>query len=271
MRHRIDSGGTVGEKATQEDRGVGEADFGRRFGGIGRLYGAGALDRLSRARVCVVGLGGVGSWAAEALARSGVGGFTLIDLDHVSESNTNRQIHALEGEYGKSKVSAMTARLEAIRPGCRIAGIEEFITAENVAALIGADNAFVIDAADAVRAKVALVLHCKAAGIPLVTAGGAGGRTDPTRIRVCDLARTEQEPLLAKVRRELRRAHGFPRGTKSRFGVEAVFSNEPVRTAGCAAGGGAALGCAGLGSSVCVTAAFGLVAASRVLARLAPG
>lgn len=247
-----------------------QADYGRRFGGIARLYGEQALERFARARVCVVGLGGVGSWAAEALARSGVGGFTLIDLDHVAESNTNRQLHALEGEYGKAKVAAMAARLRAIRPDCRIRAIEEFVSPENVAELVGPDNDFVIDAVDAVHAKVALVLHCKAAGIALVSVGGAGARTDPSRVRVHDLARTEQEPLLAKVRRRLRREHGFPRGPKSRFGIEAVYSDEPMRIPSCAAGV-AGLSCAGLGSSVCVTAAFGLVAASRVLARLAAG
>ncbi len=247
-----------------------QVDYGRRFGGIARLYGDEALQRFARARVCVVGLGGVGSWAAEALARSGVGGFTLIDLDHVAESNTNRQLHALEGEYGKAKVVAMAARLRAIRPDCRIRQIEEFVSPDNVAALVGPDHDFVIDAVDAVHAKVALVLHCKATGIALVSVGGAGGRTDPSRVRVADLARTEQEPLLAKVRRRLRREHGFPRGPRSRFGIEAVYSDEPMRMSSCAAGA-AGLSCAGLGSSVCVTAAFGLVAASRVLARLAAG
>ncbi|GAB4171909.1 MAG: tRNA cyclic N6-threonylcarbamoyladenosine(37) synthase TcdA [Rhodocyclaceae bacterium] len=266
MAHPVEDGGAVGESAMAAA--AEEPDLGRRFGGISRLYGDEALERFARARVCVVGLGGVGSWAAEALARSGIGAFTLIDLDHVAESNTNRQIHALEGEYGKPKVGAMAARLRAIRPGCRISEIEEFVAPDNAAALIGADHAFVIDAVDSVRAKVALVLHCRAACIPLVCSGGAGGRTDPTRIRVRDLACTEQEPLLAKVRRRLRREHGFPRGAKSRFGIEAVFSDEPMRAAeGCDTAAG--LACAGLGSSVCVTAAFGLAAASRVLARLA--
>ncbi|MDP2810279.1 MAG: tRNA threonylcarbamoyladenosine dehydratase [Rhodocyclaceae bacterium] len=251
-----------------------EPDLQRRFGGVERLYGSGVLGRLARAHVCVIGIGGVGSWAAEALARSGVGRLTLIDLDHVAESNVNRQAHALTDTLGQAKVLAMRTRIAAIHPGCAVATVEEFVTPENVAALLPACDA-VVDAIDQVRAKAALIAHCRQAGVPLVTTGGAGGRTDPTRLRVDDLSRTTQDALASKVRARLRKEYGFPREPKKKFGVECVFSDEPVRRpAGADScdlddGGHFAglhgLNCAGYGSSVCVTAAFGFAAASRVL------
>lgn len=254
------------------------ADPQRRFGGVARLYGAAAAARFRAAHVCVIGLGGVGSWAAEALARSAVGRVTLIDMDHIAESNVNRQIHALGDEFGKSKIAAMAARMRAINPVCRVTEIDDFITPENVAALIDRGYDYVIDCIDGARAKAALIAHCRARGMPLVTVGSAGGQTDPTRIQVRDLARTEQEPLLAKVRKRLRQEYGFPRKLRARFGIEAVFSDEPLRypeAPACDLPGAAAalagLNCAGFGSSVCVTAAFGFVAASRALAHLAAG
>lgn len=249
-------------------------DPARRFGGIARLYGAAALPRLAAAHVCVVGVGGVGSWAAEALARSGVGRLTLIDLDNVAESNVNRQVHALGDEFGKAKVSAMAERLRRIHPACRVDEIEDFVTPENLADLMGRGYGYVVDAIDHVRTKAAMIAWCREGGVPLVTAGGAGGQTDPTRVQVADLARTVQDPLLAKVRGLLRRQYGFPRDPKRKFGIEAVFSTEPLRypEAACAPGeataGPAGLNCAGFGSSVCVTAVFGFVAVSRVLQAL---
>jgi len=249
----------------------------RRFGGLNRLYGPQAIELLGRAHVCVVGIGGVGSWAAEALARSGVGRLTLIDPDHVAESNINRQVQALEETLGKAKVRAMAERIGGIHPQCRVVGIEEFVSAENVAALLGGGFDFVLDAIDDARAKTALIVRCRAQGLPLICVGGAGGRTDPTQVRVADLARTSQDPLLAKVRAGLRREHGFPRDLKQKFGVECVYSEEPIRYP--EAVGGACyerpedgrlhgLNCAGFGSSVCVTAAFGLAAVARVLDHL---
>ncbi len=245
----------------------------RRFGGIARLYGEQVLARLGGAHVCVIGIGGVGSWAAEALARSGVGRLTLIDLDHVAESNLNRQIHALESTLGQAKVLAMKDRIAAINPACAVATIEEFVTPDNVADLLPRCDA-VVDAIDQVRAKAALIAHCRRLGIPLVTTGGAGGKSDPAMIRVDDLARTTQDPLAAKLRAALRRDHGFTRDSSRKFGVDCVYSLEPVRrpeSAACDVDEPAlqGLNCAGYGSSVCVTAGFGFAAASRVLARYA--
>ncbi|NMG64539.1 tRNA cyclic N6-threonylcarbamoyladenosine(37) synthase TcdA [Azoarcus indigens] len=249
---------------------AGEADPARRFGGLDRLYGVGAVERLAQSHVCVVGIGGVGSWVAEALARSGVGRLTLVDLDNVAESNINRQIHALDGTLGQPKVQAMAERIAEINPAARVVQVEDFLTPENAAGLLqGMDH--VVDAIDNVRAKVAIAAVCRAHGLRLVMAGGAGGKADPTRIRVDDLARTEQDPLLAKVRAALRKNHGFPRDPRRKFGIEAVYSVEPLRypIAACAPGQAPqGLACAGYGSSVAMTASVGLFAAARVLGRL---
>jgi len=210
--------------------GAPQIDFARRFGGVGRLYGEAALTRFQAAHVCVIGVGGVGSWIVEALARSAIGHLTLIDLDNLAESNINRQIHALTDTLGMAKVSALHQRILQINPFCRVTEIEDFITVENVAQLVGAGHFdYVIDAIDDVRAKTALIAHCRSSGIPLVTIGGAGGQIDPTKIEIRDLCRTEQEPLLAKVRKRLRALHGFPRGTKNKFNIDAVFSTEHLR------------------------------------------
>lgn len=245
------------------------ADLDRRFGGIARLYGESALSRFRDARVGVVGIGGVGSWAAEALARSAVGAITLIDLDHIAESNTNRQIHALGDEYGKSKVGAMAERIRAINPACTLTTIEEFVTPENAGELLR-DVDIVIDAIDQVRTKVAMIAWCRERRIPIVVAGGAGGQIDPTRIVCGDLAHTIQDPLLSKVRAQLRKLHGFTRAPKKKFGIHAIYSTEPLRyprsDAACevtAPSGG--LNCAGFGSSVCITGVFGFFAAAAAL------
>lgn len=250
------------------------ADRERRFGGVARLYGDAGAARLRSAHVCVVGIGGVGSWAAEALARSGVGAITLIDLDMVAESNTNRQIHALGDIYGKAKVDAMAERIAAINPECRVCTVEDFVTPENTAELLHDRFDAVIDAIDQVKAKAAMIAHCRRQRLPIVTAGAAGGQIDPTQIRLADLAQTVQDPLLAKVRSILRREYGFPRDGKKKFGVTAVYSTEPLRypegNAACAADGGpTGLNCAGFGSSVCVTSVFGMAAAAHVLKLLA--
>lgn len=252
-------------------------DTERRFGGVRRLYGSDALERLARARVCVIGIGGVGSWVAEALARSGIGGLTLIDPDHVAESNINRQVHALDATLGLSKVRAMADRIGEIHPACRVDGVEEFVTADNVARLLAGHCDHVVDASDDTRAKTALVVHSLRVGLPFTCVGGAGGRTDPARVRVSDLALSSHDPLLAKLRANLRRWHGFPRAPGQRFGVECVHSTEPLiypRGDGGVCyerpGDGRihGLNCAGYGSSVCVTASFGLLAAALVLERL---
>ncbi|RTL49104.1 MAG: tRNA cyclic N6-threonylcarbamoyladenosine(37) synthase TcdA [Rhodocyclaceae bacterium] len=256
-------------------------DYERRFGGMARLYGSQALVRLQDAHVCVIGVGGVGSWAVEALARSGVGRLTLIDLDHVAESNMNRQLHAVEDNLGKAKVQAMAERIAAINPACVVTQVDDFIAPDNIAALIPACDA-VIDAIDQVRAKAALAAHCRRQKLWLVTTGGAGGRIDPTRVKVEDLSRTTQDALASKVRASLRKDYGFPRDPKKKFGLPCVYSDEqiirPQEGAACdtdAAGshpvGHAApqgLNCAGYGSSVAVTASFGFAAAAQALNRI---
>lgn len=247
----------------------------RRFGGVSRLYGAIGLDRLRAAHVAVVGLGGVGSWVVEACARSGVGRLTLIDLDHVSESNINRQSHALESTLGAAKAVVLAARVADISRDCVVHAIEDFVDVDNLATLVPAGRFdCVVDAIDDVRAKTALIAHCRVHGIPIVTIGGAGGRTDAARVRVVDLAHTSQEPMLAKVRKNLRTHHGFSRDTKEPFGIPAVFSDQPLR--GNEAGdvvleGMTGLHCAGYGSLVAVTAVFGFVAAGVLVDRLARG
>ncbi len=241
----------------------------RRFGGIARLYGPEAQATLAGRHVCVIGIGGVGSWAVEALARSGIGRLTLIDMDHIAESNLNRQIHALENTLGQAKVVAMRERIHAINPACQVTAIEEFISAENVGVLLPADS-FVLDAIDQVPAKAALLAYCRDKGLPVVTTGGAGGRTDPSQIRVDDLARTSHDPLASALRVRLRRHHGFPKDPKQPFGIPCVYTLEAIQKplTTCEADNSAlqGLNCAGYGSSVCVTAGFGLAAASRVLA-----
>lgn len=245
-------------------------DHTRRFSGIERLYGADSLVRLAAAHVCVVGIGGVGAWAVEALARSGVGRLTLIDLDHVAESNINRQIHALENTLGQAKVAAMKDRIAQINPVCAVECSEEFITPDNVTTLLPNCDV-VIDAIDQMRAKAALILCCRARRTYIVTTGGAGGRVDPTRIRVDDLARTTQDALASKLRAFLRKEHGFTRDPKKKFGVTCVYSDEPIRRPAsadfCDTDSGAVhgLNCAGYGSSVAVTASFGFAAAAQAL------
>lgn len=270
----------------------------RRFGGVDRAYGGGTVARLSAAHVCVIGLGGVGSWAVEALARSGVGRLTLIDLDHVVESNINRQIQALESTLGMAKGEALRARIAQINPACAVAVVDDFIDEDNLTQLLPACDA-VCDAIDNVRAKAALLAHCRRQRLTVVTTGGAGGRLDPTRVEVTDLSRTVQDVLASKVRARLRKDYGFARDPKKKFGIDCVYSPEPVRRPGIGTNvierrltpmgisfghsaelapvepacelpvdGGAGLACAGYGSSVMVTASFGMVAAARVVAHL---
>lgn len=244
----------------------GEVDADRRFGGVSRLFGRDARQAFAGARVAVIGIGGVGSWAAEALARSAVGSLTLIDLDMIAESNVNRQIHALGDVFGRAKVDEMAERIRAINPACQVNTIEDFVTAGNVDAILDRGFDVVIDATDDTKAKIATIAACKARAIPVVTCGAAGGRIDPTAIRSDDLARTVQDALLARVRQRLRQNHGFPREPKRPFGVIAVFSLEPMRTGDpeCAPQQGG-LSCTGYGSAVTVTGTFGFAAAAQAL------
>ncbi|MFO1395288.1 MAG: ThiF family adenylyltransferase [Steroidobacteraceae bacterium] len=249
-------------------------DAERRFGGLRRLHGDDAYARIRAARVAVVGLGGVGSWAAEALARSGVAGLTLIDLDHVAESNINRQVQALGSTLGMAKVVALRARVHDIHPGCAVRVVEEFAGADNWPGLLGdAPVDAVIDACDQPRAKAALAAWALATGITsLVVAGAAGGKRLPQAVAVADLAEVTHDPLLASLRQRLRKLHGAAR--TGPIGITCVFSREPVHRplAGdgdgdeCAVDG--SLNCQGYGSSVTVTATFGMVASSVALQRV---
>lgn len=246
------------------------ADFSRRFGGVARLYGNAGAARLREARVCVVGIGGVGSWTMEALARTGIGQLTAVDLDMVAESNTNRQIHALGDIYGKAKVDAMAERVGLINPDCRVTCIEDFVTSENLSEILHAGFDVVVDAIDQVKIKAAMIAHCHRQRTPIIVAGAAGGQIDPTQIRVADLTQTVQDPLLARVRSILRREYGFSREGKKKFGVPAVFSTEPLRypdsTEACEVNQApSGLNCAGFGSSVCVTSVFGMAAAAQAI------
>lgn len=252
-------------------------DFENRFGGSRRLYGHSAVDLYRQSHVCVIGIGGVGSWVVEALARTAVGEITLIDLDDICITNTNRQIHALDGNIGASKVEAMASRVKLINPECTVHLIEDFITRDNIPELITDEFDYVIDAIDSVKEKAALIAHCNRRKIPIVTVGGAGGQTDPTRVEVADLSKTSQDPLAAKVRSFLRRHYGFSKSGR-RFSVECVYSSEQlvypqadgsVCQQKSSMDGNTRLDCAGgFGAATCVTATFGFVAASRVLKKL---
>lgn len=264
------------------------SDFDFRFGGIARLYGAAALARFRAAHVMVVGLGGVGSWTAEALARSGVGRLSLVDLDEVCVSNINRQLHALGSTVGRPKVSVLADRIRDISPEIRVEPHVEFFTAETCRRLLGLEAGqdpgdrpgFVVDAIDAMANKVRLIALCRESGIPVVVCGGAGGRRDPTAVRVSDLAVVTHDRLLSEARKRLRREHGFSRSAR-KLRIDCVHSAEtPVFPDGagevCSTprvspdGTPMRLNCeSGYGSATQVTGAFGFAAAARVLSILA--
>ncbi len=245
-----------------------------RFGGVERLYGRLAAQRIASMRVCVIGLGGVGSWAVEALARSGVGALTLIDYDEICVSNVNRQVHALDGSIGEKKITTMARRVKEINPGCRCTPIDDFISDRNLFDYLPPQRPFdyVIDAIDSIKFKAALIYHCKRNRIPVITTGAAGGLTDPTRIMVKDLSRTFNDPLAARVRAKLRDDYGYTRNRKRYFGVECVFSAQQQvypradGSVGCEKPGihGVHLDCSmGYGSASFVTATMGFVAVAR--------
>jgi tRNA A37 threonylcarbamoyladenosine dehydratase len=264
----------------------------RRFAGVARLYGESGLQAFEKAHVLVAGLGGVGSWAVEALARSGIGELTLMDFDHIAVSNVNRQLHAIEDNFGKSKSEAMAERVKQINPQIKLNIIDEFLTPDNLDAHLrkNAENPYfaVLDATDDVKMKIALAAYCegrdelgrarvaeqkeqevtkqtgkKSLIIPLIICGGAGGKLDPSRIKAADLAKTTQDPVLSKIRYSLRKEYGFSSDPKKKLGVTAIYSDEPRQ--GVASGG---LSCAGYGSAVTVTATFGFIAAAEVLTLL---
>ncbi|MEJ8837481.1 tRNA threonylcarbamoyladenosine dehydratase [Ramlibacter sp. AN1133] len=248
------------------------ADLQRRFGGLERLYGMAGAAAIRRAHVAVVGIGGVGSWAAEALARSGVGALTLIDLDHVAESNINRQVHALESTLGQAKVLAMRERIAQIHPRCTVHAVEEFVEPGNWPQLLPEGVDAVIDACDEVKAKTAMAVWARERKGLFISCGAAGGKRLAHQVDVDDLAATTHDPLLAQLRYRLRRFHGAPKEGK-RIGIACVFSREAVAPPdpSCAIEGDGSLNCHGYGSVVSVTATFGQCAAGWVLDRIASG
>jgi tRNA A37 threonylcarbamoyladenosine dehydratase len=264
-------------------------DYSDRFGGMGRLLGLPGLAKLSAAHVAVIGVGGVGSWAVEALVRSGVGAVTMVDMDDVCITNVNRQLPALDGGIGRPKVDVLAERMRLIHPGCRIHAIPEFLTTANARRLLESSNSaagseeegrldFVIDAVDRISTKALILTECRELKIPVLTVGGAGGRRDATAVRTTDLAFSQGDNLLRGVRRELRRNHGFPSGDdKKPFGIPCVFSAEPQvfpwADGTCRAepeeGGAMKLDCAsGFGAATFVTGVFGFAAAGEVIRRL---
>ena len=252
------------------------ADYLDRFGGVARLVGRAGLDRLHAAHVCVVGVGGVGSWAAEGLARSGIGGVTLIDLDDVCVTNVNRQLPALDGQIGRPKVAVLAERVRLINPECRVNAVAEFFTPATADRLLPADGDFVIDAIDRMSHKALLIATCRDRRLPVLAIGAAGGRRDPTRIRTGDIGEASDE-LLRQVRKKLRRDHGFTSGAHrgiTRMNVRCVWSTEPpvfpwsngTCAAGPEPGSNLKLDCAsGFGTAVFVTGVMGLVAAGEVV------
>jgi tRNA A37 threonylcarbamoyladenosine dehydratase len=250
-----------------------------RFQGIDRLYGQGTVARLAQRHVCVIGIGGVGSWVAEALARSGVGKLTLIDADEICISNTNRQLPALEGQFGRSKVVVMGERARAIHPGIEVHALERFLTPSTLDELLDRDYDLVFDACDAFRVKLETISWCRRRKLPLVVIGSAGGRVDPTLVRVRDLSRTEHDAMLSLIRKKLRQDFHFPRNSDRYFGVPAVYSLENVRypqadgsvcgTRPSGADEGFRLDCGGgLGAATHVTGAFAFVGVGKALEKL---
>lgn len=255
----------------------------QRFGGIDRLYGHGSLYHLASRRVCVVGLGGVGSWLVEALVRSGVGHLRLIDADDICVSNSNRQLQALEGNFGRMKGEALAERCRAINPGVEVEAVQAFLTPGNLADLLDRRFDLVLDACDSFRSKVELIAWCRRRKLPLVVSGSAGGRIDPTQVRVRDLSRTEHDALLALIRKKLRQEFNFPKNPDRYFGVPAVYSLENVRypqADGSVCGlrpkldadAALKLDCgAGLGAATHITGAFAFAMAGKALELLLKG
>ena len=262
----------------ENDRSTPSTDFAR-FGGVERLLGRGALERLAAARVCVIGLGGVGSWAVEALARSGVGSLTLVDLDDVCVTNTNRQLSALEGQIGRPKAAVLAERVQMIHPSANVDTQVEFFTPASAERLLGGDPFdVIIDAVDDLNNKALLIAECVRRRLRCVTVGGAGGKRDATQIRVADLGESAGDDLLRLTRKKLRRDHGFPPGEDVHFGVRCVYSQEkpvyPWADGSCSTepepGSTQRLDCAsGFGTAVFVTGVFGLAAAGEAVRMIA--
>ncbi len=252
--------------------------YDQRFGGTRRLYGNSEVEIMRAAHVCVIGIGGVGSWAVEALVRTGIGEITLIDMDDVCVTNINRQIHAMTGTIGQSKIEVMAERIKLINPECKINLIDDFITPENLSEYISKQFDYVLDAIDSMKPKAALLAYCKSNKIKVITTGGAGGQVDPTQIQIADLTKTIQDPLAKKLRDTLRRQHNFTKNPKRKFGIDCVYSTEHLKYpqadgSVCAikstAEGPKRMDCAsGFGAATVVTATFGFVAVSRIVEKL---
>ena len=246
-------------------------NYEQRFGGIGRLYTPEGLAKLRQSHVCVIGIGGVGSWAVEALARTGIGKITMIDMDDICVTNINRQIHAMTGTVAQLKTEAMKERVERINPECVVEIIDDFISPENIPEYLNRGYDYVLDAIDSVRTKAALIAYCKRNKIKLITTGGAGGQTDPSQIQIADLSKTIQDPLASRVRSLLRKEYNFSQNPKRKFGIDCVFSTQPLifpkMGEGCEVS--ATMNCAnGFGAVTMVTATFGFFAVSRLVDNL---
>ena len=241
----------------------------RALAGSAKAYGQTAFNAFERAHVMVIGIGGVGSWAVEALARSGVGHLTLIDLDVVTVSNINRQLAATYSTLGQAKIQVMAERCRAINPQIKLTLVDDLIEPNNLVSLLANRPDIVLDCTDDVKAKLALMLHCRFAKIPLIVSGGAGGKLDPLKIAVADLSKTEQDPMLAKLRRQLRQ-RGIATTSKEKFGITCVYSHEnPISHSSCETiDASAGLRCGGYGSAVVVTSSFAMVAVAQVLKKL---
>lgn len=248
-------------------------NYQRRFGGIARLYGEDSLQRFASAHICIVGLGGVGSWAAEALARSGIGSLTLIDLDNVAESNINRQLPALISLIGKPKVEALAERIADINPDCQVNCIEDFVEVDNISQIFKQPFDFVIDAIDQVRVKAAMATYFIAQHQPFIVSGGAGGQKNASLIQSADLSRVTNDRMLASMRYTLRKRHGFSRQPADKMYIPCIYSSEnitPPQAGSCQTESSApqGLSCAGYGASMVVTASFGLRCAQACLDHL---
>lgn len=241
-------------------------EYDRRFAGVAKIYGDDSFHHYENSHVMVIGIGGVGSWAVEALARTGIGELTLVDMDVVAASNINRQLPAMTATLGCEKIEIMAERCRSINPRIKINLIDDYLTPENVKEILSGNPDIILDCIDDVKAKFALMLHCRFNKIPLIVSGGAGGKLDPLKIRVTDLSRTEQDPMLAKLRAQLR-AKGICKKPKEKFGITCVYSiDNPFSSADVCASAG--LRCGGYGSAVVVTSSFAMVAVSEVLKKL---
>lgn len=250
-------------------------EYDRRFAGVAKIYGESSFNHYENSHVMVIGVGGVGSWAVEALARTGIGELTIVDMDVVAASNINRQLPAMTSTLGQEKIAVMAERCRQINPRMTVNIIDDYLTPENVKEILNPTPDIILDCIDDVKAKLALMLHCRFNKIPLIVSGGAGGKLDPLKIRVADLSKTEQDPMLAKLRAQLR-SKGICKKPKEKFGITCVYSidNPFSNTEACstsedtAFNPSAGLRCGGYGSAVVVTSSFAMVAVAEVLKKL---